>query len=415
MEQLCKYVVDKIGIYDIIDFAMESYNRSLTQVLKKEIMMPRIVILTGMRQVGKTTLMRQIYDSIGGNHKIFLDLENPLNRKIFEEENFDNIINNFANLGFSLAQKSYVFLDEVQLAPQIVKAIKYLYDHYNIKFFLTGSSSFYLKNLFPESLSGRKMLYELFPLDFAEFLVFKNKEKKFISNFSEKARSKNKISFQKYSKLLEEYLEFGGFPAVVLTGDINRKKHMLEDIFTSYFEKDIRILSDFKELGKFRDLILLLTGRVSSKLEIAKISSELGVARETVYSYINFLEKTYFIFLVKPFTSSINGEVRGARKIYFCDSGLLNYLGKVSSGTIFENYVFQNIKKYGDINYYQKYKGPEIDFIVDKKYAFEVKNSAGRSDLNRLKRIASSLKLKEYFVISKNYSDNPRVILSQEL
>jgi len=394
---------------------MKIYPRRLKPILIKEIRIPRIVILTGMRQVGKTTLMRQIYDATETKHKIFLDMENPLNQKIFEEENFDNIIANLEPLGFSLEKKSFIFLDEVQVMPKVVKAVKYLYDHYKIKFFLTGSSSFYLKNLFPESLAGRKIVYELFPLDFEEFLMFKGKEKKFHNQFSLKAKNKNKISYQLYSKLLDEHLEFGGFPAVVIEKDRERKKQILKDIFTSYFEKDIRTLADFRELGRLRDLILLLTSRTGSKLEISKIASELGISRETVYSYLNFLEKTYFIFLVSPFTRNVDGEVRGAKKVYFCDNGLLNYLGKVSEGTVFENFVFHNLKKYGNLNYYQRYKGPEVDFILDKKSAFEVKITVVISDMNRLHRIAKQLKLKDNYLITKNYSDFSNVILAQDL
>lgn len=394
---------------------MKIYPRRLTAALLKEITLPGIVILTGMRQVGKTTLMRQAFESIQSPHKIFLDLENPLNQKLFEEENFDNIIPNLEEAGFLSGRKSFVFLDEVQAAPKIVKAIKYLYDHHKIKFFLTGSSSFYLKNLFPESLAGRKIVYELFPLDFQEFLVFKQKEKKALPSFSAKTKGKNKISYELYKKLFSEYLEFGGFPAAVLEKSRERKKQILEDIFKSYFEKDIRTLADFKELGKLRDLILLLTSRVSSKIDISKLASELSLSRETVYSYLGFLEKTFFIFLVNPFSGSIDGAVRGAKKVYFCDNGLLNYLGRVPDGALFENAVFHNFKKYGELSYFEKYKGPEIDFILNKKIAFEVKLKGAPSDLTRLKRMAGSLKLKESYLVVREFSDVSKSILAQDL
>jgi predicted AAA+ superfamily ATPase len=394
---------------------MKIYDRRLSSVLLKEIELSRIVVLTGMRQVGKTTLMRQIYNTIETKHKLFLDLENPLNQKLFEEENFDNILANFKKLGFSLGKKSFIFLDEVQSAPDIVKVVKYLYDHYQIKFFLTGSSSFYLKNLFPESLAGRKVVYELFPLDFEEFLLFKEKQRKTPFRFLLKAKNKNRVSYQLYNKLLEEYLEYGGFPAVVLSEDKEIKRQILGDIFTSYFEKDVRSLADFRELNKLRDLILLLTNRVGSKIEISKIASEIGVSRETVYSYLNFLEKTYFIFLISPFSQNRDIEVRAAKKLYFCDTGILNYLGKVSYGSIFENFVFNNLRKYGVINYYQRYKGQEIDFIIDGRFAFEAKIKTSEFDIKRLKRIANSLRIKEYYIITHDYYDFPWVILAQDL
>jgi len=394
---------------------MRIYPRRLSPQLEREIESSRIVVLTGMRQVGKTTLMREVFQKIKSPHKIFLDLENPLNQKIFEEENFDNILSNLEEMGFSLGKKSFVFLDEVQVAPKVVKSIKYLYDHYRIKFFLTGSSSFYLKNLFPESLAGRKTIYELYPLDFREFLVFKGKKKRKFETFPLMAKNKNRVSCEIYKKLFDEYLEYGGFPAVVLEKNRARKRQFIEDVFTSYFEKDIKSLADFKESGKLRDLILLLTNRVGSKIEISKISSELGISRETVYSYLNFLEKTYFIFVISPFSSGVNGEVRGAKKVYFCDAGLLNYLSRVPEGILFENAVYQNIKKYGKINYYERYKGPEIDFIVDKKIAFEARVKGIPSDLKKLENISKDLRVKDYYLVVKDYSEIPKLILSQDL
>lgn len=389
------------------------YLRKLTTKLAKEINSPNLVVLTGMRQTGKTTLMRQIFGLIENDNKIFLDLENPLNQKIFEEDNFDNILPNLEALGANYKRKCYIFLDEVQLMPVISRVVKYLYDHYKIKFFLTSSSSIYLKNLFPESLAGRKIIYELFPLDFEEFLIFKEKRKEFLKNLSQKAKKKNIVSFENFRKLYEEYLNFGGFPGVVVEQE--KKKEVLEDIFKSYFEKDVRTLADFRKIRKLRDLILLLANRVGSKIEISKISSEIGVSRETVYSYLDFLEKTYFIFLISPFSKSINGEVRGAKKVYFSDTGLLNYLGKTDEGSIFENAVFQNLKNRGQINYYEKYKGPEIDFILNKKIAFEVKTYGESRNIKRLKRTANNLKLNDFYLITKNFLSHPKSIVMIDL
>lgn len=391
------------------------YPRKLTQKLIKKIDSARITVLTGMRQTGKTTLMRQVFDSIKSENKVFLDLENPLNQKVFEETNFDNILLNLKEFGLNPDEKSYVFLDEIQIVPEISRAIKYLYDHRKIKFFLTGSSSFYLKNLFPESLAGRKIVYELFPLDFKEFLVFKKKEKKFFVDFSQKAKNKNKISFEIYKKLYEEYLAFGGFPGVVIENSKEGKKAVLEDIFKSYFEKDVKALADFKEIKKLRDLIILFSGRVGSKIEITKIASEIGVSRETVYSYLGFLEKTYFVFLIPSFSKNINGEVRKARKIYFCDTGLLNYLSRAVEGAIFENAIFQNLRDLGKVSYYEKYKGPEIDFILDGRIALEAKIRADSRDADKLRRTANNIRVKNYYLISKNYSEHPKSILAIDL
>jgi predicted AAA+ superfamily ATPase len=369
-----------------------------------------------MRRVGKTTIFRMIFDRIESKNKVFFDMENPLSQKIFEEIDYNNIWANLKSFGIDNKTRAFIFLDEIQAKPDIVKVVKYLYDHYDVKFFLTGSSSFYLKNLFPESLSGRKIIFELFPLDFEEFLLFKDYKKEFYEKFKEKDKKKNKIEYEKIKKLYDEYLEFGGFPQVVLAENIEQKKEMLLDIFKSYFEKDVQGLADFKEINKFRDLLLLLLKRIGAKLDISRLSSELGVSRETIYSYISFLEKTYFICLISPFTRSIDREVSGTKKIYICDNGIGKYIGKCEDGNLLENAVFNNLRSNGEIKYYEKRSGGEIDFILsEKSMALEVKNKGDEKDYLKLKRIANSLKLSEFYVISKQFIDKKGFIIALDI
>ncbi len=195
------------------------FRRIIQLELEKQITSREIVVLTGMRRTGKTTLMRMIYDSINSENKVFLDLQNILDQKLFDEIDYNNIFANLKSYGINPAKKVYIFIDEIQFKPEVAGAVKYLYDHYDVKFFITGSSSFYLKNLFPESLAGRKVTFELFPLFFEEFLTFKNISIEFTNNFNEKSISKNFIEYQKLSKYYEEYIKFGGFPQVVLEKD----------------------------------------------------------------------------------------------------------------------------------------------------------------------------------------------------
>lgn len=391
------------------------FPRKIDKELKKQLNSREIIVLTGMRRTGKTIVMTGLFNSIPAKNKIFLDLENPLNRKIFEETNYDNIWKNLANFGISSEEKSYIFLDEIQHARQIPSAIKYLYDHYDVKFFLTGSSSYYLKNLFSESLAGRKIIYELFPLDFEEYLVFQEKPKEFLTDFKAKEKQKSEISFGVYEKYYDDYLEYGGFPKVVLEKDISQKKKLLNDIFASYFEQDVKTLADFKNVDKLRDLIILLSARTGAKIEITKLSAELAVSRETVYNYLFFLENTYFIFLIKPFSRNTDREISGARKVYFCDTGILNIMGKISSGAIFENAIFKSLKKYGKINYYQRRSGTEIDFILNEKIGFEVKNQGRSFDAKKLDKLSKSIKMEEGYVISKKYSKDKNIILAIDI
>jgi uncharacterized protein len=264
-------------------------------------------------------------------------------------------------------------------------------------------------------MAGRKFIFEIYPLDFEEFLWFREKKKEFSADIVGKEKSKNKISYELYKKDYEEYLEFGGFPSVVLESDAERKKKELNEIFTSYFELDVKTLADFRNIDKFRDLIILLAGRIGSKLEISKISSELMISRETVYNYLSFLEHTYFITLISPYSRNSDREVSGAKKVYLCDTGMVKILSGVDVGSLFENAVLGNIRKFGLLNYYQRRTGVEIDFIIDKKIALEVKNRGSRFDFERTKKMADSLGLKETYIASNMYSENTGIVLAMDL
>lgn len=394
---------------------MPFYPRIILPELENELQTSEITVITGMRQVGKTTLLNHLFSLIESSNKVQLDFENPLNRKIFESDDYDAIWNNLSNFGVNNQSKAYILLDEIQHSSSIGSVVKYLSDHYDVKFILTGSSSYYLKNLFPESMAGRKLIFEVFPLTFSEFLVFKDVSQRKLSSFSEKASSKNNISYTKLLPLYQEYLEYGGFPKVVLQQDPERKKALLSEVFTSYYENDVKTLADFKDTTKLRDLILLLIPRVGSRIEVAKLATSLGVSRETVYSYLSFLEKTYFISLLSKFSSSIDRQAAGTQKLFFCDVGIVNNLGKAAEGQLLEQAIFQNLHIDHKLHFYNKDSRSEIDFIVDEKIALEVKTSASKRDIDHLRKRSKGLDISENYVVSKEYSEEKEVILATDL
>ena len=367
---------------------------------------PEAIIITGMRRTGKTTLLNLIFEKMPSKNKIFLDLENPLNRKYFEEENYERIKVSFEMLGIDFSHKPFIFLDEIQFVKYLPSVVKYFIDHYGVKFFLTGSASFYMKNLFTESLAGRKFIFQLFPLTFSEFLLFKESSLKIPSDIS----GITKANHEAISPLYEEYILYGGFPGVVLKTNIEEKRRALEEIFTSFFQQEVLQLGDFRKNEVIRDLILLLIQRLGSKVDIQKISKELGIGRPTLYDYIAFLEGTFFIKTLRPFTKGKDSEIRKMPKVYICDSGLANYLANLDSGLLFENSVFQNLRHKGELNYFQKKRGIEIDFILNKEMAYEVKATPHLSDIKRLERVSNELSLKEFQVVSKSYVAHDNVI-----
>ncbi|MEW5693723.1 MAG: ATP-binding protein [Candidatus Hydrogenedentota bacterium] len=374
--------------------------------IKPYLLLPEAIIITGMRQTGKTTLLNYIYDQINSRNKIFLDLENPLNRRYFEETNYERIKKTLEVLGIDFTKQAFIFCDEIHFVRNLPSVVKYFIDHYKVKFFLTGSASFYLKNLFTESLSGRKYIFELFPLTFGEFLLFKDVTLK----IPQEAKDITPSIFETISCWYEEYILFGGFPGVVLKTNPSEKKKMLEEIFTSFYQLEVRQIGDFRKNEIIRDLILLLMQRVGFKLDIQRLSKELRISRLTLNEYISFLEGTYFIKRVRPFSQGKDTEIRKMPKVYLCDSGLCNHFARLDMGVIFENSVFQNLRTKGEINYYQRKSGTEIDFILNKKEAYEVKLTPQAPDLRKLKEVGDKLKLESSNIICKNYSELSDII-----
>ena len=391
------------------------YPRTLLKTLEKHISTREIVVLTGMRRVGKTTLFLLLFEKIPSNNKVFIDLENPLDQRIFEEDKYINILANLKECGLNLKGKMYVFLDGIQAKPEAIKAIKYLYDHYKIKFFLSGSSSFHVKNLFPESLLGKKFVFELFPLAFEEFLLFKDKNGKFGPSLGQQDKNKNQHFYESTRKFYDEYLEYGGFPEVVLAEESKDKILKLKDIFKSYFEKDVKNLADFSKINCFRDLILLLAQRDGERLDISRLSSEIGVSRITIYTYLEFLKETYFIRLVSPLSRNVNKEISGTKKVYFCDHGMANLFAKIDEERLFENCVFNNLVKFGKINYYQKRNGTGIDFILNERIGIEVKVKGFESNLIKLDKICKKIALDESYVISNEYVEKDHFIPATDI
>lgn len=386
--------------------------RFLFHTIKKYINHKNALVITGMRQVGKTTLMKQIYDEVSAP-KLWFDFDNPLDMLQFEEIDYVKIFHNLEKSLNSSGKRIFIFIDEIQNLPEITRIIKYHIDHFKIKYVVTGSSNYYLKNLFPESLSGRKFLFVLPPLSFNEYLYFHEKlefEEVLNGNFRSIIKNQNRLQFEKRSVDYDNFIEFGGFPEVVLTEDMETKKAVLKNIFASFFEKDIKILTDIKDIRELRDLILLLVPRTGNILDITKLSGELEINRVKLYSYIEFLQGVFFLQLVPKYSKSIDKSVAGGKKVYFADTGILNIIGKVNEGQLFENAIANQLKEYGNLSFYNQRNTAEIDFILNKETAFEVKINTTEKDLKRTTYLAEKIGIRESYLISRKYNKTEKTI-----
>lgn len=367
----------------------------------------QITVITGMRRVGKTTLIERLLEDIPSSNKAYIDLEKITNRVIFDEKNYDNVLLRLKEyFGVSFEERAYIAIDEIQLSPNITSVLKYLYDHNDIKFIITGSSSFYIKNLFTESMAGRKLIFEIYPLDFGEFLDFKNVVRGATDDFL--AGTMNVSVYEDLKEYYEEFIEYGGFPEVVLEESYEQKKKLLLDIIDSYVNLDIASISDFKDERETYALMKMLSARVGSRLDYLKLSRLSQLPRERVLSYLDFFEATYLIHRVPVFTTNNDREIVKAKKLYFSDTGIANVLSDLDGGSKFENTVYNQLKHFGDVSYYSLKNGREIDFILKKSkegpIALETKEIPLRTDLNNVVKLANIAGIKQSRLIGRHFS-----------
>lgn len=372
--------------------------RLIYRELKDHLLKRQITIITGLRRTGKTTLIKKLLEDFAGENKSYFDLERIDNRELFSEKNYENIVAALSSRGLDFGKRTLIAIDEVQLLPGIVSVIKYLYDNYPIKFVVTGSSSYYIKNLFGESLSGRKKVFELFTLCFGEILTFNDVAfgpsnmlgKKFIS-----------AEYERLKKYYEEFIRYGGFPEVVLSQSIHDKKDIVNDILSSYLNIDIKNISDIRDQKNLHNLLRMSARRAGTRLDYSKLSSLTGISRPSVYNYLDLLENTFIISRIPVLSKNPDREIVKAPKLFINDNGLLNQLAEVSSGVQFENAVFNQLKFYGEIQYYSLKTGKEIDFILNGKTAVEVKEIATAHDQIQIRNLSKNINISTTTIVSR--------------
>jgi len=379
---------------------MNFYNRNIYPALSQHLNKKQITVLTGMRRTGKTTLVKQLMQDSVIAQKYYFDLERMDNRTLFSEPNYETIIYALTQQGADFKESVLIAIDEIQLVPNLPSVLKYLYDTYDIKFIVTGSSAYYMKNMFSESLAGRKKLFEIYPLSFNELLSFNGVAIAPIS--LEKQGIFVKSAYERLKNYYETYINYGGFPEVVLSASIADKKDMIQDIISSYINFDIALLSDIRNPANLYKLIKLLAVRIGTKLDISKLTSLTGISRPTVENYLDLLEQSYLIRTIPVLSSSPDREITKARKVYFLDNGIAAASAEAGSGALFENAVFNQLLHYGEIAYYQLKTGKEIDFILDREICFEVKETATEADLKNLKAISGNLDIDKGYVIGRH-------------
>lgn len=363
--------------------------RNLTPKILTQLKRHEIVFLLGTRQTGKTTLTRLVADGseYGADTIFFFDLEDKAYRSLFDTVSIQLLKNIFKLEGINIDQPALLIFDEIQLLEDPANLLKLLHDHFpKFRIIATGSSSLRIKHKFSDSLSGRKRVFNVEPLNFDEFLVFKNEGQliKIRSFFNEGGKDAvlplMKTYHGHFLQLLDEYLVYGGYPEVVLTDGKRAKVEKLDSIASAYIQKDIREFGRIDNIDGYNNLLKYVSVNLGAQFNLTSAQSTIGLSAQTVKKYLSLLQETFIIKELPPYFVNKNKEISKTRKIFFKDTGIRNLQIKnfhdldmrPDIGALYENYVFNVLDQEKDIlttNYFYRTQAKtEIDFVVCREH-----------------------------------------------
>lgn len=395
---------------------MQIYSRKILTGIEKYLKIPEILVVHGARQTGKTTLLCIVKEKLLKEYPlsnvVYFDLED------FELVDLCNkgvkpVIEHLKAIGCDFQKRIFLLIDEIQYLENPSSFLKYFFDHFKnrVKLIVSGSSSFALKAKFKESLVGRTVNFELFTLDFEEFLIFKN--------LKYDLKTKDPLVVKELKRLFQEFVFFGGYPRIVLEDSIEVKEKILKQIIGTYLKKDIKDLAKISDINKFNKLLKILASQSGSLLNILELANTVGIARPTLENYLMILENTYVLKTITPFYKNVRSELTKMPKIYFEDLGLKHILEKgtfpqVLSGEDLETGVYSLFRKNlepENLHFWRLRTKEEIDFIIEKEnkiFAFEVKINVRNKDRLILNKFRKHYPKTQTYLVGLNFIDKKK-------
>lgn len=325
--------------------------RSLAGEINKRKDQFPILVVTGPRQSGKTTLLKALFADY-----TYVSLENPDNRSFAEDD----------PNGFLQLYPERVILDEVQRAPTLFSYLQTIVDESDQmgQYILSGSQNFHLLKNITQTLAGRVALFHLLPLDHEEM--------------------------EQAAILSGSYADAcirGGYPAVYHRGI--SPVDFYDNYVRTYIEKDVTELVNIRDKQSFRTFLGLCAARAGQQLNLNAMANECNISQPTAKAWLSILESSYLVFLLHPYHENFNKRLVKTPKLYFYDTGLVSYLLEIREakelltnrlkGNIFENLVISNFQKINEHRYqhrhyyfWQDHNGLEVDLLLKTADAFDV-------------------------------------------
>ena len=370
--------------------------RNIFSYIHKEVgAEPKIIIIYGPRQSGKTTLINQILEQIKIPY-VYLNGDDLRTREIFG-------VTDLGKLKKIVGDNKLLVIDEAQRITNIGLTLKLIFDHYKIHIIASGSSSFDLANKINEPLTGRTATFTLYPISYEEIPIIAPT----ISN----------------SERLEEFLRFGMYPKVLNLSSQTEKENYLYEFINNYLYYDIVSFENIRKPKKIIDLLSLLALQIGSEVSIMELARHLSLSKLIVEKYLDILEKMFVIINIRGFNRNLRKEISKTSKYYFVDLGLRNALIRnfnpldlrSDGGSLFENFaIVERMKKsfnkrvYANFYFWRTYDQKEIDLIEEKDgviKAFEFKQKIKDIFWKASKEFLKNYKNSKFYLINPSNFD----------
>jgi uncharacterized protein len=369
---------------------MKYIKRLLLSEIEKWIERREIIAIKGPRQSGKTTMLKALSEwltkekKIDDVHLIYITFEDRGQLDAFSQNPKD-----FIGRYIRDSKRHYFLIDEAQYCTELGQKLKLIYDIFeNTKLIITGSSSLELKNQTGRFLVGRILEFELFPLNFYEYLNYTDEGlarsyltwNSKITDLVSKGKAfgvkkEAEIFNDELQKHLNQFIIFGGYPAIVTTENNNDKITILKNLINNYIDKDIVSFLQITDTIKFRKLVTALSASNGAMANIEELSNRVGSYFKELVKLEDVLEQTYIIRRVSPYHRNLVTELKKAQKIYFVDTGLRNSLienftdmeNRADSGVLAENFVLNELFAHAKMHFWRTTAKTEVDFVAENK------------------------------------------------
>jgi hypothetical protein len=377
----------------------------------------KIIAITGFRRTGKTFLLLQIINELlkdkNREQEIYINFDDE---RIPQKTEF--LTDLIPSIKQTFKEKTlHLYLDEIQNMPDWGRWLRRIYDNEDFGLFVTGSSSKVSSREIPTELRGRCLEIKVFPLSFKEFLSFRNiKIDPEVFQYSENEK-------MKAVRAIDEYLQFGGMPEVVLASE-DKKTEFLQQYYGTVVRRDIVERYNVKNEEGLKAMMRLLLNSTQysiSRLYNTMKSLNYEIGKTTILNYLNYVESSYFIHSLPIVSHKVKDQLQYPRKVYFIDNGFINTIStrySKNNGRLFENMVaIELLRRYSQNNnvelyYWKDRTGKEIDFVIKENlkikqliqvcYDIEYYDTKKR-EIDALLKASDELKCKNLMVITKDY------------